>query len=159
MNDAAMVRYQSTPTAVANLELDPELSVLLASEAVETTRSSDGTVLPEGEEALHSAVVASRLELEVPGLGGLLAWSSRGVFVTEGPENSGMIDIRDAETGESVLAFEAHDGDINDVGLPAAAEPDRGAQLRQHGSSASGNRPPSRSRSSRRRGPACRASG
>ena len=101
--------------AVANLELDPELSVLLAIEAVETTRSSVGTVLPEAEEALHRAVVASRLELEVPGLGGLLAWSSRGVFVTEGPEDSGMIDIRDVETGESVLAFEAHDGDINDV--------------------------------------------
>jgi WD40 repeat protein/serine/threonine protein kinase len=101
--------------AVANLEVDPELSVLLATEAVETTRSSDGTVLPEGEEALHRALVASRLELEVPGLGGLLAWSSRGVFVTEGPENSGMVDIRDDETGERVLAFEAHDGDINDV--------------------------------------------
>lgn len=56
--------------AVANLEVDAELSVLLASEAVETTRSSDGTVLPEAEEALHRAVVASRLDLEVPGVGG-----------------------------------------------------------------------------------------
>jgi WD40 repeat protein/DNA-binding SARP family transcriptional activator/class 3 adenylate cyclase len=101
--------------AVANLEVDPELSVLLASEAVETTRSSDGSVLPEGEEALHRAVVASRLDLEVPELGGLLAWSSRGVFVTEGPESSGLVDIRDDETGESILAFKAHDGDINDV--------------------------------------------
>ena len=100
---------------MANLEVDPELSVLLATEAVETTRASDGTVLPEGEEALHRALVASRLELEVPELGGLLAWSSRGVFVTEGPEDSGMIDIRDAETGASVLAFKGHDGDINDV--------------------------------------------
>jgi WD40 repeat protein/DNA-binding SARP family transcriptional activator/class 3 adenylate cyclase len=104
-----------TAAAVANLEVDPELSVLLATEAVETTRSLDGTALPEAEEALHRAVVASRLELEVPELGGLLAWSPKGVFVTEGPENSGMIDIRDDETGESVLAFKAHDGDINDV--------------------------------------------
>ena len=104
-----------TAASVANLEVDPELSVLLAIEAVEATRSSDGTALPETEEALHRAVVASRLELEVPELGGLLAWSSKGVFVTEGPEDSGMIDIRDDETGESVLAYEAHDGDINDV--------------------------------------------
>ena len=59
---------------------------------------SDGTVLPEAEEALHRAVVASRLELEVPGVGGSLAWSPAGVFVTEGPENSGMIDIRDDVT-------------------------------------------------------------
>ncbi len=35
--------------------------------------------------------------------------------MTEGAENSGMIDIRDDETGESVLTFKAHDADINDV--------------------------------------------
>ena len=48
-------------------------------------------------------------------MGGLLAWSPAGVFVTEGPEDSGMIDIRDGETGESVLSFQGHDGDVNDV--------------------------------------------
>jgi WD40 repeat protein/DNA-binding SARP family transcriptional activator/class 3 adenylate cyclase len=101
--------------AVANLEVDPELSALLAIEAVQTTRSSDGTVLPEAEEALHRAVLASRLELEVPGVGGTLAWSPAGVFVTEGPENLGIIDIRNGETGESVLSFRGHDGDVNDV--------------------------------------------
>jgi WD40 repeat protein/DNA-binding SARP family transcriptional activator/class 3 adenylate cyclase len=101
--------------AVANLEFDPELSVLLAIESVRTTRSSDGTVLPEAEEALHRAVMASRLELEVPGVGGRLAWSPVGVFVTEGPAGSGVIDIRDGESGERVLSFPGHDGDINDV--------------------------------------------
>ena len=100
---------------MANLEVDPELSVLLAIEAVETTRSSDGTVLPEAEEALHRAVVASRLELEVPGVGDSSPGAPAGVFVTEGPEDSGMIDIRDGETGESVLSFQGHDGDVNDV--------------------------------------------
>ena len=104
-----------TAAAVANVDVDPELSVLLATEAVETTRSADGIVLPEAEEALHRAVVASRLDLEVPGVGGSLAWSAAGVFVTEGPENSGVIDIRDAETGESVLSFQGHVGDVNDV--------------------------------------------
>ena len=101
--------------AVANLEVDPELSILLAIEAVQTTRSADGSPLPEAEEALHRAVTASRLELGVPGLGGLLAWSPRGAFVTEGPEDSGLIDIRDSETGERVLSFQGHDGDVNDV--------------------------------------------
>ncbi|HZA26991.1 MAG TPA: BTAD domain-containing putative transcriptional regulator [Actinomycetota bacterium] len=101
--------------AVANLEVDPEFSVLLAIEALQTTRSSEGTVLPEAEEALHRAVVASRLEMEVPGVGGSLAWSPAGVFVTEGPEDSGIIDIRDGQTGESVLSFYGHDGDVNDV--------------------------------------------
>src|SRR4029453_1268107 len=101
--------------SVANLEADPELSVLLAIEGVRTTRSVEGTVLREAEEALHRAVVASRLELEVRGAGGQLAWSPRGVFVTEGPEDSGLIDIRDSDTGESVRSFQGHDGDVTDV--------------------------------------------
>jgi WD40 repeat protein/DNA-binding SARP family transcriptional activator len=101
--------------SVANLDADPELSVLLAIEAVRGTRSADGTVLREAEEALHRAVVASRLDLEVRGLGGQLAWSPRGVFVTEGPENSGLIDIRDSDTGETVRSFKGHGGDVNDV--------------------------------------------
>jgi len=102
-------------SALANLEADPEVSVLLAIEAVEATRSADGTVLREAEEALHRAVVASRLDLKVPGVGGLLAWSPRGVFVTEGPQGSGLIEFRDSETGESVRSFHGHDGDVTDV--------------------------------------------
>ena len=38
------------------------------------------------------------------------------MFVTEGPEDSGLIDIRDAETGEPALpAFQGNEIDINDV--------------------------------------------
>src|SRR5215218_9851744 len=105
--------------SVANLDADPELSVLLAVKAVGATRSADGTVLPEAEEALHRAVVASRLDLKVPGVGGLLAWSPRGVFVTEGRENSGLIDIRDSQTGKRVISFQGHDGDVTDVAFSA----------------------------------------
>ncbi|HJS26845.1 MAG TPA: WD40 repeat domain-containing protein [Actinomycetota bacterium] len=101
--------------SVANLEVDPELSILLAVEAVQTTRSMGEPSLPEAEDALHRAVTASRLEFEVPGIGGLLAWSPNGVFVTEGPEDSGLIDIRDSETGDPVHSFRGHDGDVNDV--------------------------------------------
>lgn len=101
--------------AVANLEADPERSILLATEAVALTRSSDGSAIPEAEEALHRAVVASRLVMSVPGVGGLLDWSTTGVFVTEGVQDSGIIDIRDGETAERVISFEGHDGDVNDV--------------------------------------------
>jgi WD40 repeat protein/DNA-binding SARP family transcriptional activator len=101
--------------AVANLEVDPELSILLATEAVARTRSVDGSVLPEAEEALHRAVVASRNVMSVPGVGGKVAWSRKGVFVTEGPEDTGVIDIRDASTGESVRKFIGHGTDVNDV--------------------------------------------
>jgi WD40 repeat protein/DNA-binding SARP family transcriptional activator len=102
--------------AVANLDVDPERSVLLALAAVDRTGSGNGSVLPEAEEALHRAVTASRIVLRFPGVGGALDWSPDGtIFVTEGPEDSGMVDIRDARTGESVRSFPGHDIDINEV--------------------------------------------
>jgi WD40 repeat protein/class 3 adenylate cyclase/energy-coupling factor transporter ATP-binding protein EcfA2 len=102
--------------SVANLEVDPERSILLALEAIDRTRSVDGSVLPEAEEALHRAVTVSRIERSIPGLGGAVDWSSRGMFVTEGPEDSGLIDIRDVRTGEPVVPpFVGHQVDINDV--------------------------------------------
>jgi WD40 repeat protein/DNA-binding SARP family transcriptional activator/class 3 adenylate cyclase/tRNA A-37 threonylcarbamoyl transferase component Bud32 len=102
--------------AVSNLEVDPERSILLAVEAIRRTRSIDGTVLPEAEEALHQAIGASRVVRTVRGLGGAVAWSSQGVFVTEGPEGSGLVDVRDAETGEPAIPpFKGHEVDINDV--------------------------------------------
>jgi len=102
--------------ATLNLDADPERSILLALEAVELTRSSDGSVLPEAEQALHRAVTASRLVLDVPGLGGSLDWSPDGSrFVTEGPEDSGRVDIRAADTGESERSFQGHEIDINYV--------------------------------------------
>ena len=101
--------------AVANLDVDAERSILLAMEAVNRTRSVDGSVLPEAEEALHRAVGASRIVMSVPGVGGDLDWSPKGVFVTEGPEDSGVIDIRDVATGKSVRAFEGHLVDVNYV--------------------------------------------
>jgi WD40 repeat protein/DNA-binding SARP family transcriptional activator len=101
--------------AVAKLEVDPERSILLAMAAVDETRSVDGSVLREAEEALHQAIKASRVVMSIPGLGGRLDWSPRGVFVTQGPQGTGRIDIRDAATGERVLAFDGHDGELTDV--------------------------------------------
>ena len=102
--------------AVANVGVDPERSILLAMEAIRRTRSVDGSVLPEAEDALHQAIGASRVVDTVPGLGGSVAWSSKGVFVTEGPEGSGIVDIRDGHTREAdIPPYQGHDGDINDV--------------------------------------------
>jgi serine/threonine protein kinase len=56
----AAVARELASAAVANLDVDAERSILLALEAVERTPSGDGSVLPEAEEALHRAVVASR---------------------------------------------------------------------------------------------------
>ena len=103
--------------ANANLSADPERSMLLAMAAIDETRSSDQTVLDEATEALHQGVTASRIVHSFPGLGGELDWSPDGsVFVTEGPENSGLIDIRDANTGTSTVdPFRGHDVDVNQV--------------------------------------------
>jgi WD40 repeat protein/DNA-binding SARP family transcriptional activator len=102
--------------AVANLDADPELAVLLAVRAVEHTRAVDGSVLPEAEEALHRAVISSRVVATYPDLGGTLDWSPDGsMFVTEGPEQSGVIDVRDPDAGESLRSWKGHDIDINDV--------------------------------------------
>jgi WD40 repeat protein/serine/threonine protein kinase len=110
------VARELAAAAVANVDVDPERSILLALEAIDRPRSTDGSVLPEAEEALHRAVVASRIVLSVPGIGGLLDWSPDGTrFVTEGPRESGVVDIRNAKTGESMLSFTGHDADINGV--------------------------------------------
>lgn len=101
-------------TAVA--DEDAELAVLLALEAVDRTRSVDGTVLREAESALHRAVTSSRSVLHVDGTGGSVAWHPDGsVFATEGPEESGLVDVRDTATGELVQSYVGHEIDINDV--------------------------------------------
>ena len=54
--------------------------------------------------------------MSVPGVGGQLDWSPTGdVFVTEGSDGSGVVDIRDVETGRSIRSFPGHDGDVTDV--------------------------------------------
>ena len=109
--------------AVANLDVDAERSILLAIEAVDTTRSVDGSVLPEARDALHRAVGASRIETSIPGVGGDLDWSSTGEFVTTGefadedPSEIGVIDIRDAGSGEIVRSFPARQRGLPACGL------------------------------------------
>jgi WD40 repeat protein len=111
----ATVRELAAAAAV-NVAEDPELSILLAVEAVELARSDGGSVQPEIQEVLHRAVTASRIVTSVPGVGGPLDWRPTGdVFATERSDGSGVVDIRDVETGRSILAFRGHDGDITDV--------------------------------------------
>ena len=80
------------------------------------TRSFDGSVLPEAEDALHQAVGASRIGLTVPGVGGVVAWAPHGVFAAEAPRGPGSSRswtlIRDRA---SSLRFKGHDGDVTDV--------------------------------------------
>ena len=120
--------------AAANLEADPERSILLAAQAIDRTRSVDGSVLPEAEDALHRAIGASRTVITVSGVGGSVDWGASGLFVAEGPEGTGTIEIRDAATGARVRRWTAHDGDVTGV----AFSPDA-SQLATTGSDGSLN--------------------
>jgi len=46
-------------SALANVELDPQLGLLLALRSIDETYLVDGTILPEAENALHQAVYAA----------------------------------------------------------------------------------------------------
>lgn len=52
-----------------NLDVDPELSILLAMQSISTTRTVDSTVLPESLEALHRAIVSSPIRMTLDGHG------------------------------------------------------------------------------------------
>ena len=122
--DAAAVAAQVRELAAASraaTDVDPELAVLLAVHATETSQAASGQPSRGALEALHGAVIASRIDHVVPDLGGNVAWSPTGdVFVTEGPEETGLVDLRDAETGESLRSFVGHEIDINDVAFSAS---------------------------------------
>ena len=106
--------------AQANLDVDPERSKLLALAAIDATRAHGDDPLPEALTALHSAVVASRIVERLPGLGGTVAWSPTDDYlVSEGPENSGMIELVDPRSGEPVRSWQSDQSDINDLAFSA----------------------------------------
>jgi serine/threonine protein kinase/WD40 repeat protein len=100
--------------SVASLDEDAQRSLLLAIQAVETTRSFDGTVLPEAEEALHHAVQADRLVLSIG--------SSTSAVVRYSPDGSRLLvpglepataNVHDASTGEILLTISGHGTDFS----------------------------------------------
>ncbi len=101
--------------AVANLHEDTQRSLLLALEAVGTTRRIDGTVLPEAEEALHRALQADRLVFSVPAPNG-------GGFSADGTRLLAMqgrtVHVYDSETGELIDTGEGERGSV-----PVAVSP------------------------------------
>lgn len=116
------VARELAAAADGNLTDDPERSILLALAAVDATRSHGEPVLTEAKEALHRAVTSSRVLLSVPGVGGTMDWSSDGrYFTTEGTEESGIVGLYDARTGEKVRAWRGDSVDINDVDFSADA--------------------------------------
>ena len=119
--------------AVANLDVDPERSILLALEAVDATWKVDRTVVPEAEEALHRALPESRVVRTVP-QGRAIAVSADGSrFATTGED--GTATVWATGTGERLLTLRGHKGAVNgiafspDGSLLATAGDDRTVRL------------------------------
>jgi WD40 repeat protein/class 3 adenylate cyclase len=99
--------------AVANLDVDPERSVLLALAAVDATWNTDRTVLPEAEEALHRALQEDRVVRTVP-QGREIAVSADGSrFATTGED--GTATVWETDTGKRLLTLRGHKGAVNGI--------------------------------------------
>lgn len=90
--------------ALANLNVDPQRSVLLALQAVKTTHDADKLVLPEAEDMLHRAVLASRAQLTLgPGEKDMY----RAIYSPDGSQIAtradGLIQVWDATNGKELF--------------------------------------------------------
>lgn len=101
--------------SVSNLSLDPELSILLALAAVSEAQSAGLPVPREAEEALHRAVLSSRLRLNIPGGFGVDFNPDGTLIVSSGPDSSAI--IREFPSGQEVFVLQGHSGDMFGVGV------------------------------------------
>jgi WD40 repeat protein len=115
--------------AVNNLEVDPERSILLALEAISTTRAYGERVAPEAEAALHQALISSRVRLSLDDLGTRVltaVYSPDGSRVA-GIGDTGDVVVWDAQTGAALLRLPGITVPSDAVGtLRAAYSPDGG---------------------------------
>jgi WD40 repeat protein/class 3 adenylate cyclase len=99
--------------AVANLDVDPERSILLALEAVDATWKIDHTALPVAEEALHQALQESRVVLTVPQGRGIAVSDDGKRFATTSED--GTATVWETDTGNRLLTLRGHKGVVNDI--------------------------------------------
>lgn len=115
-------------SAIINLDVDPERSILLGMQAVTTTYAVDGTTTKEAVEALHRAVLNSRLRLTLypePGDGYGLAWSPDGkLFATS--TTDGQIKLWDLNSPQELFILTGHEGHIYNLAFSPA---ERGSYL------------------------------
>jgi WD40 repeat protein len=104
--------------SISQLEVDPERSVLLALEAARTTYAEDGTVTQAAEDALHRAVMASRVEIVLSGHKSpvfRVAFSSDGERLATGSWRT--VTVWDAASGKQLHAFATSSNQPWDIAL------------------------------------------
>ncbi|TML83337.1 MAG: hypothetical protein E6G09_08780, partial [Actinobacteria bacterium] len=117
---------QLAASARANLDVDPERSILLAIQAAETTRRHDGSILPETEQALHDALAASRVLAashgvgRKDGIGHVVALAPDAATFVAADLGRTTASIRDARTGETIRTLTGHSAEV----LGVAYSPD-----------------------------------
>lgn len=106
---------QLAADAQASLDVDAERGILLAIEAVETTRRHDGTVLREAEQALHDALAESRTirVYRDVGVDGELSPDGAWLLTIDGAGRTAS--IRDVRTGRAATTLVGHKEAIRTV--------------------------------------------
>ena len=111
---ASLARARELAMAsISNLDVDSELSVLLALRSVDETYQYDGIVIPEAEDALHKAVQGMRTQLTLPHGNGI-DFSPNGYWLaTAGPDNTAR--LWDALSGELQATFSGHEDQVMNI--------------------------------------------
>jgi WD40 repeat protein/serine/threonine protein kinase len=107
------IAHELAAAAEANLEKNPERSILLTLEAIETTYNVDGSVLPGLENLLHKAVQADRTEITIP-MTGFVRFRPDGKLLAIGGSD-GELKIWDSDTGRMIRALNGHTSLISDL--------------------------------------------
>ena len=102
---------------MASQEADPEVSILIAAEAITASRTLQNVALPEAEDQLHRAILASHVKLTLHDHSGSVrsaAWSSDGKRLATASQDQ-TVKVWDADSGEELLTLHGHTNYVNSV--------------------------------------------
>ena len=98
--------------ALAEMETDPELSLLLATESIRITRRVNGVVLPLSNTVLRQMIIKSRVRLTLTGHDNSVrsvSYSLDGQRIVTGSEDK-TAKVWDAVEGQELMTLMGHDG-------------------------------------------------
>ncbi len=112
--DIALSRELAAASS-SNLNLDPDLSILLAKSAVSEPLSAGLPVPREAEEALRTALLSSRLRWTLPGGFGVEISPDGKYLAADGPNSTAI--IWDISSQSKVLTLDGHSDDVYGVSV------------------------------------------